>query len=255
MQEKTADVVCETGDLLRLYLRATLKNKRKGVDSLSTIIAVCSGKGGAGKTTVTAALAHFFSRYRKTLVLDFNFGLRNMDHVLGVEDRVVFTYSDIFSNNVPFDKAVVKVKDRLDFLCSSPYMEEPPDIGKVLTLIEEGVRRADIILLDTPSSLEEGFRLSVSVADSLVVVTTPSEVTVRGGDKAALAAMVPRSRTGLVINRCDDRGMTEEAITERLPFRVLARIPVQSEVDPVRLSHLFTPVPEREAETGEPKNP
>ena len=219
---------------------------------MSTIIAVCSGRGGAGKTTVTAALAHFFSRYRKTLVLDFNFGLRNMDHVLGVADRVVFTYSDIFSNNVPFDKAVVKVKDRLDFLCSSPYMEAPPDIGQALALIEEGIRRADIILLDTPSSLEEGFRLSISAADSLVVVTTPSEMTVRGGDKVVLAAMIPKGRTGLVINRCDDIGMTEDAITEVLPFRVLARIPVQQEVDPVRLSHLFVPVAEEETEAEGP---
>ena len=145
--------------------------------STTRTILICSGKGGVGKTTTTAnlgiALAGLGAR---TVVLDADFGLRNLDLLLGLENRIVFTAQEVLAETCRLEQALVKHKQEPNLAllpAGNPRMLEwltPKDMKAIVSLLEE---QFDYVLIDCPAGIEDGFKNAAAAAREAVVVTTP----------------------------------------------------------------------------------
>ncbi len=150
-------------------------------------IVICSGKGGVGKTTLTANLGVALARLgHKVTVLDADFGLRNLDLLLGLENRIVYTAQDVLSETCRLEQALVKHKQvpSLTLLpAGNPRMLEwltPEDMQRIVSLL---AARADYVLIDAPAGVEQGFRNAAAAAAEAIVVTTPEVSAVRDADR------------------------------------------------------------------------
>jgi septum site-determining protein MinD len=150
-------------------------------------ILICSGKGGVGKTTLTANLGIALARLgARTAVLDADFGLRNLDLLLGLENRIVFTAQEVLAGSCRLEQALVKHKQepKLALLpAGNPRMLEwltPDDMRRIAQLLGE---RFDYVLIDAPAGIEGGFRNAMAAAKEAIVVTTPEVSAVRDADR------------------------------------------------------------------------
>jgi septum site-determining protein MinD len=150
-------------------------------------ILICSGKGGVGKTTLTANLGIALARLgARTAVLDADFGLRNLDLLLGLENRIVFTAQEVLAGSCRLEQALVKHKQepKLALLpAGNPRMLEwltPNDMRRIAQLLGE---RFDYVLIDAPAGIEGGFRNAMAAAKEAIVVTTPEVSAVRDADR------------------------------------------------------------------------
>lgn len=153
----------------------------------SRSILICSGKGGVGKTTLTANLGIALARQgMRTAVLDADFGLRNLDLLLGLENRIVFTAQEVLAGSCRLEQALVKHKQepKLALLpAGNPRMLEwltPDDMRRIAQLLGE---RFDYVLIDAPAGIEGGFRNAMAAAKEAIVVTTPEVSAVRDADR------------------------------------------------------------------------
>ncbi len=164
-------------------------------------IVVTSGKGGVGKTTVTASLGRKLSSLGYSVVLvDGDVGLNNLDVVVGIENRIVYDIGDVMSGRCRISQAFVDDKEsKLKVLPSSKCMPEMS--AQAFRGIIDGIR-ADFVLIDCPAGIESGFHRAVSSANEAVVVTTPSASAIRDADKVLnLLASYPLFDVSLVVNR------------------------------------------------------
>ncbi len=150
-------------------------------------IVVTSGKGGVGKTTTTANIgAGLAMRGFKVALIDADTGLRNLDLLLGLENRIMYDLVDVTSGNVPYKKALVRHKkyENLYLLPTSQIKDKlavsPED---VVSLCEEMRPDFDFILIDCPAGIEQGFKTAVAAADTALIVTMPEISAVRDADK------------------------------------------------------------------------
>jgi len=151
------------------------------------IILICSGKGGVGKTTLTANLGIALARLgERTVVLDADFGLRNLDLLLGLENRIVYTAQEVLAGSCRLEQALVKHKLEPN-LClmpaGNPRMLEwltPDDMKTVANLVAE---RADYVLIDCPAGVEQGFKNAAAACREAIVITTPEMSAVRDADR------------------------------------------------------------------------
>jgi septum site-determining protein MinD len=151
------------------------------------IILICSGKGGVGKTTLTANLGIALAKLgERTTVLDADFGLRNLDLLLGLENRIVYTAQDVLDETCRLEQALVKHKQQPN-LCllpaGNPRMLEwltPEDMQKIVKLI---AAQADYVLIDCPAGVEQGFKNAALAAQEAIVITTPEISAVRDADR------------------------------------------------------------------------
>lgn len=151
------------------------------------ITVVTSGKGGVGKTTVTANLgtAIAMSGYR-TLLIDMDLGLRNLDIVMGLENRVIFTLLDVLEGRCRVKQALIKDKriNNLFLLAAEQARDkealEPEQMQKLLELLKEDF---DYILLDCPAGIEKGFRNAICSAHEALVVVNPEVSSIRDADR------------------------------------------------------------------------
>ena len=156
---------------------------------MSAVIAIASGKGGTGKTTVCACLGEALSRAgRRVLAVDCDFGLRNLDLALGLGETAVFDSADVINGICDVRDAVIrhpKYKN-LSFLCA-PQDEKKADFAPAsfATLLRETETEYDYILLDCPASLGHAFDCAVAAADRAVIVTIPQTYALRDAQKAA----------------------------------------------------------------------
>jgi septum site-determining protein MinD len=134
------------------------------------IILICSGKGGVGKTTLTANLGIALARLgERTVVIDADFGLRNLDLLLGLENRIVYTAQEVLAGSCRLEQALVKHKlePNLSLMpAGNPRMLEwltPDDMKTVANLVAE---RADYVLIDCPAGVEQGFKNAAAVRDA-----------------------------------------------------------------------------------------
>jgi septum site-determining protein MinD len=169
-------------------------------------IVVTSGKGGVGKTTVTANLGMCLSKMGLRVVLiDIDFGLNNLDVVLGVENKVIYDLSDVFEGRCRIKQALVQVGKRGNlFILASNSLESSVKIsGQNIKLIIEGLDDLfDYIILDCPAGIDIGFHRAVSCANKAIVVTTPSLPSLRDADKViSILKSYKLDFVGLVINR------------------------------------------------------
>ena len=149
-------------------------------------ILICSGKGGVGKTTLTANLGiALASQGVRTAVLDADFGLRNLDLLLGLENRIVFT-AQVLAGSCRLEQAMVKHKQEpnLSLLpAGNPRMLDwlkPEDMQKIVEMIKP---HFDVILIDAPAGIEDGFKNAAAAAEEAIIVTTPEVSAVRDADR------------------------------------------------------------------------
>ena len=150
-------------------------------------ILICSGKGGVGKTTLTANLGIALARQGvRTAVLDADFGLRNLDLLLGLENRIVFTAQEVLAGSCRLEQALVKHKQEPNLAllpAGNPRMLEwlkPEDMQAIVGMLAPSF---DVVLIDCPAGIEDGFKNAVSAAQEAIVITTPEVSAVRDADR------------------------------------------------------------------------
>lgn len=178
---------------------------------MARIIAFASGKGGTGKSTVTAELSCALARYgRRVLAVDMEQELRSLDVLLGVENRVVFDFADVLSGRCSISDALTPHEryPALQLLCLSA--DDLPAREDWARLLQEENDAFDDILLDLPAGTGEAVRLAASLADLLCFVTLPDRIAARDARTLADALESTRERPArLIVNRVDRRSMKD----------------------------------------------
>jgi septum site-determining protein MinD len=171
------------------------------------IIVITSGKGGVGKTTATASIgAALALEGQRVAVVDMDIGLRNLDVVLGLENRVVFNIVDVVKGKCELRQAAIKDR-RIDNLFLVPASQSdnkdvlaPEDMVK---LGEQLRKEFDFVFMDCPAGIERGFENAVAAADGALVICTPDVSSVRDADRV-IGLLYSRSITPkLIVNRID----------------------------------------------------
>ena len=174
---------------------------------MSEIIMVASGKGGVGKTTVAASIGVSLSQLNKRVCLiDFDFGLRNLDLALGLEDMVVFDIVDVALENCKLREAVIKDSKymSLGFIPASQFKDDVELTNdKFASLINELKRKYDYIIIDCPAGIGENVQLASEFATMAIVVVNPEPYSLRDADKliACIESHKNIKDTRLVVNR------------------------------------------------------
>ena len=172
--------------------------------ALGRAIVVTSGKGGVGKTTTTANLGTALADAgRSVVVVDADVGLRNLDVVLGLENRVHKHLLDVIEEKCSLDDALVRDRVRRHLLLMpAAQNREKDDVPeeKMAQLVRQLQERFEFVLIDCPAGIEQGFRNAVIGAQEAIVVTTPEVSAVRDADR--VIGLLPRSiEMKLVVNR------------------------------------------------------
>lgn len=154
---------------------------------MAKIIVVTSGKGGVGKTTSSAALGTGLAlRGHKTVIIDFDIGLRNLDLIMGVERRVVFDFVNVINKEANLNQALIKDK-RVDnlFVLPASQTRDKDALTKegVEEILNELSKSFDYILCDSPAGIESGALMAMYFADEAIVVTNPEVSSVRDSDR------------------------------------------------------------------------
>ncbi len=154
---------------------------------MARIIVITSGKGGVGKTTTAAALAMGLAqRGNRTVVIDFDVGLRNLDLIMGCERRVVYDFVNVINAEANLNQALIRDKrcDSLYILPASQTRDKGAltidGVGKIL---EELSQTFDYIICDSPAGIEHGATMAMYFADDAIVVTNPEVSSVRDSDR------------------------------------------------------------------------
>ena len=232
----------------------------KETPSEGRVIVITSGKGGVGKTTSAAAISAGLAKMgHKTVVIDFDVGLRNLDMIMGCERRVVFDFINVIQGDARLKQALIKDK-RLENLYVLPTSQTRDKDA----LTKEGVEQVlnelkeefDYIICGSPAGIERGAQLAMYFADEAVVVTNPEVSSVRDSDrvlgllgsktKRAESADAEPVQARVLVTRLDqgriDRGemMTVDDVLEILAAPLLGIIPESQAV--LRASNVGLPV-------------
>jgi septum site-determining protein MinD len=220
---------------------------------------VTSGKGGVGKTTSSAAFATGLAqRGKKTVVIDFDVGLRNLDLIMGVERRVVFDIINVIQGEARLSQALIRDKrvESLSILPASQTKDKDTLTKEgVAKIIEELSKEFDYILCDSPAGIEKGALLALYFADQAIVVTNPEVSSVRDSDRI-LGVLQSKSKRAeekrdpvkehLLVTRFDPNRVEKgemlklDDIREILAIPLLGVIPESESV--LRASNTGTPV-------------
>ncbi|MCL2495250.1 MAG: P-loop NTPase [Oscillospiraceae bacterium] len=166
-------------------------------------IAVVSGKGGVGKSTVSACLAQqMAARGHKVLLIDCDIGLRSLDLILGVDEHVLFTWADVALGRCALQQAVM-LFDKLHLLCAPLHPEDTLREDMLQTLVKS-CGEYDVVIIDAPAGIGFGFRTAVLACNRCLIVATPDPICVRSVSMASKqAARLGCSDIRLLINRFD----------------------------------------------------
>jgi septum site-determining protein MinD len=201
------------------------------------IITITSGKGGVGKTTATANLAVALARLgRRVVCVDADIGLRNLDVVMGLENRIVYDLVDVIEGRCKLRQAMVKDKRVSDlYLLPAAQTRDKTAVSPqdMVALTSQLRGDFDFIVIDSPAGIEWGFRNALAPADEVIVVTNPEAPAVRDADRiiGLIEAEERRIPTSLVINRTRSdmirRGdmLSVDDVLEILSIRLLGVIP------------------------------
>ncbi len=208
---------------------------------MGEVIVITSGKGGVGKTTTTANVGTGLSFLNKKVVLlDTDIGLRNLDVVLGLENRIVYNLVDIIEGNCKLKQALIKHKDNENlYLIAAAQQRDKsaitPDQMKKLT--EELRQEFDYVIIDCPAGIEQGFKNAIAGADRAIIVTTPEVSAVRDADRIiGLLEADEMKQTQLIVNRLRPdmvkRGdmMSAEDVVDVLRVDLLGVVPDDEDV-------------------------
>ena len=174
---------------------------------LGQVVVVTSGKGGVGKTTAAASIgAALALKGKRTLLVDADIGLRNLDVILGLENRIVFNLVDVAKNVCKPNQAIIKAKKSNNlYLLPASQTDDKDIIGEDEVRMVLDIYRRDFhyILVDSPAGIEQGFRNACAGADSAVIVTTPEIPAIRDADRVIGLLTSKDIEPSLVINRLD----------------------------------------------------
>jgi septum site-determining protein MinD len=155
---------------------------------LGTVIAVISGKGGVGKTTTTANLGLGIAMSgKRCAIVDFDIGQRNLDMIIGLENRVVYDMVQVMEGDCSLNQAIIKskVNENLYFLAASQTKDKSVLTSqKVEKLIKELKDNYDVVILDAPAGIESGFEHTIEFADEAIIVVNPEVSSIRDADRA-----------------------------------------------------------------------
>ncbi|WP_343209097.1 septum site-determining protein MinD [Anaerolentibacter hominis] len=208
---------------------------------MGEVIVVTSGKGGVGKTTTTANLGCGLSKLdNKVVLIDTDIGLRNLDVVMGLENRIVYNLVDVIEGNCRLKQALIRDKryPGLYLLPSAQTRDKnavtPEQMKKLSDELKE---EFDFVLLDCPAGIEQGFKNAIAGAGRAIVVTTPEVSAVRDADRIiGLLEAAEIKDVRLVINRLRPdmvkRGdmMSSEDVVEILAVDLLGVIPDDEDI-------------------------
>ena len=167
---------------------------------------ITSGKGGVGKTTTVANIGTGLAKLgRKVVLIDADIGLRNLDVVLGLENRIVYDIVDVVEENCRLDQALIRDKrySSLHLLPAAQTRDKTAvDPTQMKELMEELKADYDYVIVDSPAGIERGFKNAIAGADEAVVVTTPEVSAVRDADRIiGMLEAEGISDADLIINR------------------------------------------------------
>jgi septum site-determining protein MinD len=226
---------------------------------LAKVVVMTSGKGGVGKTTSSAAFAAGLAmKGQKTVVIDFDVGLRNLDLIMGCERRVVFDFVNVINGDARLGQALIRDK-RIDNLAVLPTSQTRDKDA----LTKEGVERVldelreqfDYIICDSPAGIERGALMALYFADEAVIVTNPEVSSVRDSDRilGVLQSKSRRAEEGLepvkehlLLTRYDPQRVTKgemlnvDDVLEILAIPLLGIIPESETV--LKASNLGMPI-------------
>lgn len=170
------------------------------------VIVVTSGKGGVGKTTTTANLAVALAcAGKKVVAIDGDVGLRNLDVIMGLENRIVYTLVDVIEGSCRLNQAMIKDK-RLENLFMIPTAQsrtkDAVTAEQMASICDKLRKDFEFVLVDSPAGIEAGFRNSAAGADEALVITTPEVSAVRDADRIiGLLESMDKAPIKLIINR------------------------------------------------------
>ncbi|MGG1312405.1 MULTISPECIES: septum site-determining protein MinD [Cohnella] len=173
---------------------------------MGAAIVVTSGKGGVGKTTTSANLGTALALMgKKVCMVDTDIGLRNLDVVMGLENRIIYDLVDVVEGRCRLNQALVKDK-RFDelYILPAAQTKDKNDVSpeQIRKLVEDLKPDFDYVIIDCPAGIEQGFQNAVAGADEAIVVTTPENAAVRDADRIiGLLEKKGISSPKLIINR------------------------------------------------------
>jgi len=205
------------------------------------IITITSGKGGVGKTTTTANVGVALARTKNRVVLmDADIGLRNLDVVMGLENRIVYDLVDVIEGRCKLRQAMIKHKQfpNLYLIPAAQTRDKnavsPADMVKIC---EELRPHQDFILIDSPAGIERGFRNAVAPSDDVLIVTNPEVSAVRDADRIlGLLEAEDKGPGRLIINRIRAdmirKGdmLSPEDVTDILAIKIIGIVPEDEQV-------------------------
>lgn len=173
---------------------------------MSEVVVVTSGKGGVGKTTTSANVGTGLAKLNKKVVLiDTDIGLRNLDVVMGLENRIVYNLVDVVEENCRIKQALIKDKRYPNlYLLPSAQTRDKTSVSpeQMKKLTDELREEFDYIILDCPAGIEQGFKNAIAGADRALVVTTPEVSAIRDADRIiGLLEANEIKKTDLIVNR------------------------------------------------------
>ena len=201
---------------------------------MGELIAVLSGKGGTGKTSVCAGIATALaSSGKRILCIDCDVGLRNLDISLGMSESFALSFLDICEGDSPLSHACVHpIYHSLHFLTAplnrSPESIDPERFGRMLT---KARAEYDYIFLDAPAGIDAGFRLAATYADRCILVTGPSPAAIRDASRAGeMLELMGKENIRLIVNRISKKlftgmSLTVDDVMDNTGFPLLGIIP------------------------------
>lgn len=210
-------------------------------ENMGRVIVITSGKGGVGKTTTTANVGTGLAMLgKKVVMVDTDIGLRNLDVVLGLENRIVYDIVDAVRGNCRLKQALIKDK-RLEnlFLLPAAQTKDKTAITteQMVELCEKLKEEFDFVIVDCPAGIEHGFKNAIAGAEQAIVVTTPEVSAVRDADRIiGLLEAAGITEPTLIINRIrtnmvkNGDMMSVDDILEILAIKLLGIVPDDDQI-------------------------